>query len=63
VLRRRGLFDPAAVQRLIQLDRNGRVDGTYTIFCLICIEVWCRLFVDNDVPIVTPAVAASAHVT
>jgi asparagine synthase (glutamine-hydrolysing) len=45
-LRRRGLFDPAAVRRLIDLDRAGRVDGAYTIFALLCFERWCRLFVD-----------------
>jgi asparagine synthase (glutamine-hydrolysing) len=46
-LRRRGLFDPAAVQRLIDLDAAGRVDGAYTIFALLCIEMWCRMFVDR----------------
>jgi len=43
-LRRRGLFDAAAVRRLIDLDRAGRVDGAYTIFALMCIELWCRRF-------------------
>jgi asparagine synthase (glutamine-hydrolysing) len=46
-LRDRGLFDPAAVQRLIALDRAGMVDGAYTIFALMCVELWCRLFVDG----------------
>jgi asparagine synthase (glutamine-hydrolysing) len=45
-LERRGLFSPAAVQRLIALDRAGRVDGAYTIFALVCLELWCRLFLD-----------------
>lgn len=45
-LRSRGLFDPAAVRRLVDLDREGRVDGSYTIFALICIELWCRLLID-----------------
>ena len=42
----RGLFEPRAVQRLIELDRSGHVDGAYTIFALMCIELWCRQFVD-----------------
>ena len=46
-LGRRGLFDPAAVARLVDLDRRGRVDGAYTIFALMCIEIWCRRFVDR----------------
>ena len=45
-LRNRGLFDPAAVRRLVEMDRAGRVDGAYTILALMCVELWCRLFVD-----------------
>ncbi|MBK8006871.1 MAG: hypothetical protein IPK12_24160 [Gemmatimonadetes bacterium] len=51
-LRARGLFDPAAVQRLVARDRGGQVDGGYTIFALMCIELWCRMFVDQPVPAV-----------
>jgi asparagine synthase (glutamine-hydrolysing) len=49
-LRSRGLFDPAAVQRLVQLDREGRVDGMYTVFALLCIERWLGIFVDANTP-------------
>jgi asparagine synthase (glutamine-hydrolysing) len=49
-LEERGLFQPAAVRKLIADDRRGRIDGAYTIFALICIELWCRLFIDQ-VPI------------
>ncbi len=45
-LRRRGFFDPKAVRRLIELDRGGRVAAGYTIFALMCFELWCRHFVD-----------------
>jgi len=45
-LRRRGVFEPEAVRRLIELDRAGRVDGSYTIFALMSFELWCRSFVD-----------------
>ena len=46
-VRRRGLFEPNAVRRLISLDRAGRIDAAYTVFALLCIEMWCRLFVDR----------------
>ena len=46
-VRRRGFFDPAAVQRLISADRAGTIDGSYTIFALMCFELWCRSFVDR----------------
>lgn len=41
-VRRRGLFDPVAVRKLQTLDRDGMVDGSYTILALMCIELWCR---------------------
>jgi asparagine synthase (glutamine-hydrolysing) len=47
-VRARGLFDAAGVRRLISLDKARKVDGAYTIFALLCIEMWCRLFVDGD---------------
>jgi asparagine synthase (glutamine-hydrolysing) len=45
-LTRRGYFDAAAVGHLIEQDRAGALDGSYTIFALMCIELWCRRFVD-----------------
>jgi asparagine synthase (glutamine-hydrolysing) len=45
-LRRRGIFDPAAVQRLIQQNDTGQIDAAYTLLSLLCIEIWCRRFVD-----------------
>lgn len=42
----RGLFDAHAVEQLVAQDRAGRIDGTYAIFALICIELWMREFVD-----------------
>jgi asparagine synthase (glutamine-hydrolysing) len=43
-LRRRGLFNPTAVQRLIHQNDTGRVDAAYTLLSLLCIEIWCRRF-------------------
>ncbi len=47
-LERRGLFDPAGVQRLQVLDQSGRVDAAYTILALVCIETWMRIFIDGQ---------------
>jgi asparagine synthase (glutamine-hydrolysing) len=49
-LRARGLFDPAAVRRLIALDREGRTDSAPMIYSLLCFELWCRQFIDSAVP-------------
>jgi len=46
-LKQRGLFNPAAVQRLIIDNDTGRIDGAYLIFSLLCIEIWCRQFIDG----------------
>lgn len=46
-LRRRGLFDPIAVQRLIAANDAGEVDASYTLLSLLCIELWCRRFIDH----------------
>lgn len=50
-LSRRGLFDPAAVRLLREADANGRKDGAYTILSLMCIEIWCRHFIDGSTPV------------
>lgn len=49
-LRRRGLFDPSGVARLMAADRAGRTDGAYPLFALLCLELWCRIFLDGEVP-------------
>jgi asparagine synthase (glutamine-hydrolysing) len=49
-LNQRGLFDPSAVQNLVKLNRERRIDATYSIFGMICIELWCRMFVDRPTP-------------
>jgi asparagine synthase (glutamine-hydrolysing) len=49
-IRRRGFFEPAAVKKLIELDRSGALDGSYTIYTLMSIELWCRQFLDTATP-------------
>ncbi len=45
-LKRRGLFEPVAVQRLISANDTGKVDASYTLLSLLCIEIWCRSYLD-----------------
>lgn len=40
----RGYFDPAAIRKLIDEDRRGVVDHTYTIWALLNLEVWHEVF-------------------
>ncbi len=46
-LRERGLFDPVAVHRLIAANDAGKLDASYTLLSLLCIELWCRRFIDQ----------------
>ncbi|MDH3216514.1 MAG: asparagine synthase C-terminal domain-containing protein [Candidatus Krumholzibacteria bacterium] len=46
-VKNRGIFDHREVSQLIQKNRSGAIDGAYTIFALVCIELWCRRFVDS----------------
>jgi len=46
-IRRRGIFDSKAVARLVERDRAGQIDAAYPIFALICVEMWCRIFIDR----------------
>lgn len=46
-VRRRGIFNPDAVNRLVECDRAGSVDGAYTIFALVSVELWCRRFLGS----------------
>jgi asparagine synthase (glutamine-hydrolysing) len=45
-LRHRGLFEPKAVSKLMSDNEAGRISAAYTILSLVCIELWCRRFID-----------------
>jgi asparagine synthase (glutamine-hydrolysing) len=46
-VRRRGLFEPAAVQRYISEQQSGREDWSYQIWQLLTLELWQRAFIDR----------------
>ncbi len=62
-LRDRGLFDPKGVTALRKADATGRIDGTYTLFAILCMEIWCRQFMDRESSPMTftPSEPASIH--
>ncbi|MBP5090435.1 asparagine synthetase B, partial [Pseudomonas chlororaphis] len=47
-LLQRGIFDPEAVARLIEADRSGRIDAAYTLFGIVCMELWCKQYLDGN---------------
>lgn len=44
----RGIFDPEKVWTLIDKNKNGEVDASYTILSLLAIESWMKQFVDEQ---------------
>ena len=46
-MRERGVFDAAAVQRLVEQTMAGETDGAYPLFSLLAFETWCDRFLDR----------------
>lgn len=46
-LRRRGLFEPAAVHRMIEENQCNRTDHSYFIYALLTLELWMQTFIDQ----------------
>jgi asparagine synthase (glutamine-hydrolysing) len=47
VIRSRGIFDEKAVSQLINDNKAGKIDASYTIWSLLAIESWMQQFVDG----------------
>lgn len=45
-IKKRDIFDYGEVKKLIEDDRKGIQDNSYTIYALICIELWFQTFID-----------------
>lgn len=45
-VRRRGLFQPAEVQRIVRANLSGREDYNLQVFQLLNLELWHRAFID-----------------
>ena len=48
VVRRRGLFRPEEVRRIIETNLSGREDYNLQVFLLLNLELWMREFIDRD---------------
>ncbi len=49
-LRERGIFDADAVTSLRAADERGEIYASSTLLSIICIELWCRRFLDVPNP-------------
>jgi asparagine synthase (glutamine-hydrolysing) len=46
-LQARGLFDPQAVQRVLDDNRANKADHAYLIYALLTLELWMQTFIDR----------------
>ena len=46
-IKERGIFDPEAVWKLINDNKSGKIDASYSVWALLAIESWMRQFVDK----------------
>jgi asparagine synthase (glutamine-hydrolysing) len=46
-LLKRGIFDPQKVWDLINDNKNGKIDASYSILALLAIDSWLTQYVDN----------------
>ena len=48
-LQSRGIFNPNEVENLINLNTTGAMDASYTLLSIVCVEIWCQRFLDNNI--------------
>ena len=46
-LKNRMIFDQDGVERLRKLDQENKIDASYTLFAIVCMETWYQLFIDR----------------
>lgn len=49
-IKKRNLFDYGYIKNLIKDNLDYKVDASYTIFSLVCIEIWFQIFIDKTGP-------------
>lgn len=48
LIEKRGIFNYDKVNQIILDNKAGKIDASYTVWCLLAIESWFRQFVDNN---------------
>ena len=48
-LRARGIFNPEKIWDLINENRNGQIDASYSIWAILAIDSWMDQFVYNKI--------------
>ncbi len=48
LVKKRGLFEPEYVNRLLEENNKGLYDHTYRIWVLMMFEIWCQIYFDSS---------------
>ena len=48
-IKSRGIFNPTSIENLINLNATGKIDASYTLLSIVCVEIWCQRFLDNKI--------------
>lgn len=51
----RGLLRPEAVEVLVDEHTSGAVNHAYRLWSLLCLEIWQRMYLDQEVPEAAPS--------
>jgi asparagine synthase (glutamine-hydrolysing) len=60
-VRRRGLFEPGEVRRLVEANTRNEADNALRIWALLTLELWQRTFIDGGAPTRTGAIPSAAR--
>jgi asparagine synthase (glutamine-hydrolysing) len=47
-IEKRGVFEYESVRNLLENNKKGKIDASYSILCLMAIESWHRQFIDKN---------------
>ena len=48
VIKKRNIFKYESIKKLINENKSGKIDASYSIWCLLAIESWMKQFVDKN---------------
>ena len=47
IIKKRGIFNYDKLKIIRQLNKDRKIDASYTIFSIVCYEIWSQKFIDK----------------
>ena len=48
IIKKRGIFNYDKLKIIRQLNKDRKIDASYTIFSIVCYEIWSQKFIDKS---------------